>query len=454
MDLSNKRVLVIGLGRSGKAAALKLKGLGASVLASDVSTADEMSALAQELRAGGIDVELGAQDDSLLTGVDLVVVSPGVPSRVPLLLAARNLGLPVWSEIELAYRLTDKPIIAITGTNGKTTTTTLIGEVFDAAGHSAAVGGNIGTPLVSIADDSGVETLIVEVSSFQLDTIVDFRPKIAVLLNITEDHLDWHPDFADYARAKSRIFLNQTADDIAVLNLDDPQVKALVPGIIARVIGTSKDELKSGVCVSGGRMVIRLDKEIDLCGVGELKVRGSHNIDNVMAVAAACYAAGIEAQVIANTVTGFSGLQHRVEFVETINGVSYYNDSKATNVDATVKALTAFTEPLVLLAGGRNKGNSFVPLARSLGPGVKAVVGFGEAGRDILQVMPGDIRQEYEATVEDAVVRAAALSQPGDVVLLSPACASFDAFNGYTQRGDAFKKAVMGLGVSDGESKN
>ncbi|MBS3909350.1 MAG: UDP-N-acetylmuramoyl-L-alanine--D-glutamate ligase [Actinobacteria bacterium] len=454
MDLSNKRVLVIGLGRSGKAAALKLKSLGASVLASDVSTADEMSALAEELRAGGIDAELGAQDDSLLAGVDLVVVSPGVPSRVPLLSAAGNLGLPVWSEIELAYRLTDKPIIAITGTNGKTTTTTLIGAVFDAAGHSAAVGGNIGTPLVSVADDSGVETLIVEVSSFQLETIVEFRPKIAVLLNITEDHLDRHPNFADYARAKSRIFLNQTADDVAVLNLDDPRVKVLAPRVKARVIGTSKAELMSGVCVSGGRIVLRLDKEIDLCGVGELKVRGSHNIDNVMAVAAACYAAGIDPRVIAETVTGFSGLRHRVEFVGTIDGVSYYNDSKATNVDATVKALTAFTEPLVLLVGGRNKGNSFVPLARSLGLGVKAAVGFGEAGRDILEVMPGDIRREYAATVEDAVVRAAALSHPGDVVLLSPACASFDAFNGYAQRGDAFKKAVMGLGVSDGESKN
>ena len=446
MDLSNKRVLVVGLGRSGKAAALKLKGLGASVLGSDVSTGDAMSALAEELRAGGIDVELGAQDKSLLAGVDLVVVSPGVPSRVPLLLAARELGLQVWSEIELAYWLTNKEIIAITGTNGKTTTTTLIGEVFDAAGRPAAVGGNIGTPLVSIADDDGVETLIVEVSSFQLDTIVDFRPSIAVLLNITEDHLDWHPDFADYARAKSRIFLNQTADDIAVLNLDDPRVRALVPGIKARVIGTSKEELESGVCVSGGRIVMRIDEEIDLCGVGELKIRGSHNIENVMAVAAAAFAAGIDPRVIAGTVTGFAGLHHRVEYVGVIDGVSYYNDSKATNVDATVKALTAFTEPLVLLVGGRNKGNSFVPLAQSLGSGVKAVVGFGEAGREILQVMPGNIRQEYAATVEEAVERAATLSQPGDVVLLSPACASFDAFSGYAQRGDVFKKAVLGLG--------
>jgi len=454
MDLSQKRVLVIGLGRSGRAAARKLRALGAHVLASDVSTSDEMAVLAGELRDASIDVVLGPQDDGLLDGVDLIVVSPGVPSRMPLLVRAAEMGLPLWGEIELAYRLTDKPIVAITGTNGKTTTTTLIGKIFEAAGWPAHVAGNIGTPLVSIADDRRVDTLIVEVSSFQLDTIIDFRPKISVLLNITEDHLDWHPDYEDYVKAKSRLFLNQTADDIAVLNLDDADVGSLVPGIQARVVGTSKDELDHGVCVSEGRIKIRLDGEVDLCGVGELKIRGGHNIDNVMAAAAACTAAGIDAQVIAEAVTGFSGLAHRLEYVTTVDGVAYYNDSKATNVDATVKALTAFTEPLVLLAGGRNKGNSFVPLAESLTPHVKAIVGFGEAGRDILQAMPADIRQEYADTVEAAVACAAELAGPGYIILFSPACASFDAFRGYTHRGDAFKRAVLSLGEDYGEEDN
>jgi len=451
MDITNKRVLVVGLGRSGKSASLKLKSLGARVLASDTSESDDMLKLANELIANGIDVRLGKQDESLLNGIELVVVSPGVPSRVLLIEAARALSLPVWSEIELAYRLTDRPIIAITGTNGKTTTTTLTGKVFEAAGRRAAVVGNIGVPLVSSVDDGNVETLIVEVSSFQLDTIVNFKPAISVLLNITEDHLDWHTDFDDYVGAKNRLFLNQSAGDFAVLNMDDDVVRSLAPGIKAKIIGTSKQELDKGIFIKKGRITARLESEIDICGVDELKIRGDHNLDNAMAVVGVCLAAGIDADVIRQAIIGFSGLDHRIEYVASINGVSYYNDSKATNVDATAKALTAFSEPLILLVGGRNKGNSFTPLAQTINNQVKAVVGFGEAGREILSAIPSSVPREYAETVNDAVKLAGNLARPGYIVLFSPSCASFDAFTGYAQRGEVFKKAVFGLGERDGE---
>ncbi len=457
MDLLGKQVLVVGLGKSGKAASLKLKELGAKVLASDISESDEMRKVAGDLNKNSIDVRLGKQEESLLDGMDLVVVSPGVPSQVPVIKAARALNLPVWSEVELAYRLTNKPIIAITGTNGKTTTTTLIGKVFEAVGRKASVAGNIGTPLVSAVDDNS-EVLIVEISSFQLDTIVDFRPKVAVFLNITEDHLNWHPNFEDYIRAKSRIFMNQLGSDFAVVNLDDKVVELLVPDIKASVIGTSKHELERGVFTKNGRIVARLQGlktssqgDIDVCGLDEIKIHGDHNLDNIMAVAGACLVAGIDVQAIRKIITSFSGLEHRIEYVATVNGVDYYNDSKATNVDATAKALTAFNKPIILLVGGRNKGNDFKPLAQSVKSQVKAVIGFGEAGREILEAISTDTLQEYAKTVDGAVALASELAEPGQIVLFSPSCASFDAFNSYAHRGEVFKRAVLALGEVNGK---
>lgn len=450
MELSNKRVLVIGLGRSGRAASLKLKSLGAGVLASDVSESDDMKKLAGELQTSGIQVKLGKQEEGLLDGIDLVIVSPGVPSRLPIIEAARRSGLPVWSEIELAYRLTGTPIIAITGTNGKTTTTTLIGKVFEAAGRRAVVAGNIGRPLVSAIDDVDIEALIVEVSSFQLDTIVDFRPKVSVLLNITEDHLDWHPDFDDYVRAKNRLFENQSGDDFAILNVDDEVVRSLIPGVRAKIIETSKQGTGKGIFVRDGHIVAKFHEAIDVCGVDELKIIGNHNLDNVMVVIGSCLAFGIDIDVIRKVITSFPGLSHRIEHVASINGVDYYNDSKATNIDATAKAVTAFDRPIILLVGGRNKGNSFLPLAQSINKQVKAVVGFGESGHEILDVVPADIRREYAEGVDDAVILASQLAQPGSVVLFSPSCASFDAFSGYAHRGDVFKKSVLALGEKNG----
>ncbi|MDI6716852.1 MAG: UDP-N-acetylmuramoyl-L-alanine--D-glutamate ligase [Actinomycetota bacterium] len=459
MNFLGKHVLVLGLGLSGKAASLKLKSLGAEVIASDTSKSNEMLDVAQGLKASGVDVRLGSQGKELLDGVDLVVVSPGVPSRSLIINEARSLEIPVWSEIELAYQLTGKQIIAITGTNGKTTTTTLIGKIFEAAGKKAAAVGNIGTPLVSSIDRENIDTLIAEVSSFQLDTIVDFKPAVSVLLNITEDHLDWHPDFSDYVRAKSRLFMNQTEDDFAILNLDDKVVRSLVSGIRAKVIGTSKGELEEGIFIKEGQVVARLEaklgqQEIEIFNINEMKLRGSHNLDNVMAAVAVSLVSGIDAEVIRKVVTRFPGLSHRIEFVASIDGVMYYDDSKATNVDATVKALTAFTEPVILLVGGRNKGNSFKPLAEAIDKEdkkVKAVVGFGEAGRDILGALPQDVYKEYTERVDDAVLAASRLAEAGQVVLFSPACASFDAFKSYAHRGEIFKKAVLAIGERNGK---
>jgi UDP-N-acetylmuramoylalanine--D-glutamate ligase len=467
--LAGARVLVLGLGRSGRAASVELSKLGSRVVASDTSNGLGMASIADELRLAGTDVILGPQKESLLADKDLVIVSPGIPSESEVVTAARERDIPVWSEIELAYRLTNKQIIAVTGTNGKTTTTTLIGKIFDAAGKLSAAVGNIGTPLITAATDPSVETLIVEVSSFQLDTIDKFKPHIAVLLNITEDHLDWHPDFNDYVRSKKRIFMNQDENDYAVINIDDDIVRSIVPEIKAGIISTSKKGVtrantntndgrgNADVFVKGNSIFMRRhvgrseelkrNEYLTVCGIDDLKIPGDHNLDNIMAAIGASNAAGIEIEAIRKAVIGFEGLSHRIEFVASVNRVDYYNDSKATNIDATVKAVNTFPEPVVLMVGGRNKGNSFKPLADCIRDGVKAVVGFGEAGCEILAEIPQGVIKEYAESVNEATAVAGKLAKPGYVVLFSPACASFDAFESYAERGNAFKSAVLSLGA-------
>jgi UDP-N-acetylmuramoylalanine--D-glutamate ligase len=455
MELINKRVLVLGLGRSGIAAIAKLKSLRAEVVGSDSSQSEQMSAVAEELRREDVAVILGPQKEDLLIEIDLVIVSPGVPSNSPVIIAAREKSITVWSEIELAFRLTDKPIIAITGTNGKTTTTTLIGEIFLAAGRPAAVVGNIGVPLISAAEDKTIEYLIVEVSSFQLEAIERFKPHIAVMLNVTEDHLDWHPDFEDYVRSKERIFMNQTDEDHAIINADDAVVENIAKNVKAGIISTTKvDGKMAELFTKDGKIMARaglrgdsrtVERLIEICRISDLQIPGLHNIDNVMAAAGVGLVVGIDEEVIADAIKGFKGLSHRIEFVKTLNGVDFYDDSKATNVDATVKAVNAFAGPLILMLGGRNKGNSFAPLASGIHAGVKGVVGFGESGQQIISDMPMDVIKEYSKSVEDATKIAERLAKPGYTVLFSPACASFDAFNGYAERGDVFKKAVLSL---------
>jgi UDP-N-acetylmuramoylalanine--D-glutamate ligase len=458
-DFNGVNVLVLGLGRSGRAASIVLSKLGAKVLASDSSSAEEMQEIVNNLSQTGINVVLGPQSDEMLENVELVIVSPGIPSSTNILSAAKTRGIPVWSEIELAFRLTGKKIIAITGTNGKTTTTTLIGKMLETAGKKVAVVGNIGTPLIEAATDPSIETLVVEVSSFQLDAIDEFRPDIAVLLNITEDHLDWHPDFNDYVQSKKRIFENQSENDFAVINIDDDASNGLIPEIAARKVETSKANGSAGVIFRNKKLMVSTDllgsnnqsdeEYTTVCDADDIKIPGQHNVDNIMAAVAASVAAGIGLEPIRKAIMDFEGLSHRIEFVANMDGVSYYDDSKATNVDAAVQAVQAvkaFSQPLILMVGGRNKGNSFKPLVSALHDGVKAVVGFGEAGREILTEIPSGVMQEYVESMADATVKAKELAEPGDIVLLSPACASFDEFKSYAHRGDVFKQTVLSFG--------
>lgn len=451
---SGKSVLVIGMARSGVAAAEKLDGLGASVLAIDSNTA--LKRTARELEKKGIKTHLGEHRFSDLDGIELLVVSPGVMNTSPILMEAGRRHIPIWSEVELAYRLTAAPIIGVTGTNGKTTTTALLGRIFAEAGRSAVTTGNIGFPLVKAIDQARSDTvLIAELSSFQLKNIADFRPRVGVLLNITEDHLDWHPDFDDYIEAKGRLFLNQAEDDWAVVNYDDEIVRGLLVGVKSRQVPFSKlVRVENGVYVEGGEIVAGLVGGKSVCRVDELKIKGEHNLDNAMAAAGAALALGLPIESIGEALRRFEGLKHRLEYVATLDGVDYYNDSKATNPDATVKALTAFKNPIILLLGGRNKGNSFLPLARVVkggvhppNGGVKVVIVFGEVAEEIRRALVDcGVRVLSAATLSEAVKLARDCSIFGDVVLLSPACASFDMFSNYEERGEAFKGAVLGLG--------
>jgi UDP-N-acetylmuramoylalanine--D-glutamate ligase len=449
VNWAKRKVLILGLGKSGEAAAKKLAEMGAEVTCCDHDSTETIQGRASELEKKGVEVRLGLDFPDDFGDFDLLVISPGVPDELPVVNNARKRGVRVWSEIELAFQLTNLPIVGITGTNGKTTTTYLIGEVFKQAGVPAVIAGNIGFPLIRSLEKAARDSwLITELSSFQLQNIWRFRPRIGLLLNITEDHLDRHSNFEQYAEAKARLFSNQKEEDFAVLNLDDQVVRKLIPKIKAKVVPFSAFGCNSqpGVYLKEGKIISTLEKEQIVCRIAELKLRGIHNIDNSLGTVATCLAAGIPAEIIAETLRSFEGLEHRCEYVTEVHGAAYYNDSKATNPDATVKALTAFDGPLILLAGGRNKGNSFVGLAEAVGRRAKAAVLFGESAGEIRLLLDDkEIVLEEANTLEEAVTKAHRLSLPGDVVLLSPACASFDMFSNYEERGRAFKEAVRKL---------
>lgn len=445
MEFKGKKVLIIGMAKSGIAAAEKMQELGADIILVDRTDSPNLRKQAANLEKKGINTRLGAHSVSDLDEKDLLIVSPGVPSSNNLIVEAKKKKIPVWSEIELAYQLIKAPIVGITGTNGKTTTTMLVGEIFDCAGRKNIVAGNIGPPLVSFSDADADSTLIVELSSFQLDNIVDFHPRISALLNITEDHLDWHPDFADYIRAKSRLFLNQTEEDFAILNFDDPLVKQLAGSIKARSVPFSKQSRKEkGIYVDNGKIIADIDKKQEICSLDELNIMGEHNLENTMAAVAVAVVSGIPTDKIREAIRKFKGVAHRIEFVASVNGVEYYNDSKATNPDAAVRALRSFDVPVVLMAGGRNKGNSFRNLAAEIEKRTKAVVVFGEAADEIYSYIKDiGLAVTKARTVEEGVKKAHSLACSGDVVLFSPACASFDQFSSYSERGHTFKNAVI-----------
>jgi len=468
MELNNKRVLVVGLGKSGVASALFLKKHGARVSVSDTKSGDELRNEIPVLLDHGIAVETGGHGERTFRGQDLIVVSPGVPVDAPLLVQARSQGEPVIGEIELAAQFLPGPIVAITGSNGKTTTTTLAGEIMTAGGLPTLVGGNIGTPAISLAEAARPETVIVlEVSSFQLETIQKFRPKIAVVLNVTPDHLDRHRTFEVYADAKARIFENQQADDFAVLNADDPTCVAMAARTKAQVFWFSRQkEVEQGACVRDGAIVFRnagnggkpapsLAPDSVFIGPGErqtimlvseIPLKGAHNLENVLAAVCAGALMGCAPQKIRQAVHDFKAVEHRLEFVATVRGVDYYNDSKATNVDATIKALESFPANIHLILGGKDKGSDYSVLNDLLRQRVKRVYTIGAAAAKIESQIGFPKSQIIHAeTLENAIRKAYAAAQSGDVVLLAPACASFDQFKNYEHRGQVFKEIVRGL---------
>jgi UDP-N-acetylmuramoylalanine--D-glutamate ligase len=455
MELKDKRVLVVGLGKSGVASALFLKARGARVTVSDAKSGDELRNEIPALLDHGITVETGGHGERTFREQDLIVVSPGVPVDAPLLQQARALGEMVIGEIELAAQFLPGPIVAITGSNGKTTTTTLTGDILNAGGLQALVGGNIGTPAISLAERATRETAIVlEVSSFQLETIQTFRPKVAVVLNVTPDHLDRHKTFETYVDAKARIFENQRGDDFAVLNEDDATCVEMAARTKAQVFWFSrKKEVKHGAWVREGKILFRDGSgegtQREIMQVSEIPLKGAHNLENVLAAVCAGALMGCAPEKIRQAVREFKAVEHRLEFVATIDGVDYYNDSKATNVDATIKALESFPANIHLILGGKDKGSDYSVLNDLLRQRVKRVYTIGAAAEKVeSQIGAAKVEIVRAVTLESAVRKANAVAEAGDVVLLAPACASFDQFKSYEHRGQVFKEVVSGLGQS------
>jgi UDP-N-acetylmuramoylalanine--D-glutamate ligase len=436
--------MVLGLARTGIAAARFLAENGAAVIVSDRRSEAELTLETAALAGVPVHYFLGGEDPASLDGVDLIVPSPGVPQDNPLLNEAARRGIGILSEIELGYRFVGAPLVAITGTNGKSTTTSLIGAMLKAAGAKVFVGGNIGAPLIGFAGQKW-DWGIVEISSFQLEWVEAFRPKIALLLNLTEDHLDRYASFRDYCAAKERIFAAQQADDVAVLNRDDPLVWAMRERIRARVVSFGWSPVGEGVSAANDEIIWRNAGREERFALARAKIHGVHNVENLMAAVAAAKAVGVAAPAIQSAIEGFAGLAHRLEFVREKDGVRYFNDSKGTNVGAVVKSLAGFSTPVILLAGGVDKGGDYAPLAGEIRRTVKKLILFG-AAKEKIRAALGDLTETVVVeSLEAAVREAAASSGAGDVVLLSPACSSFDMFRDYTERGKRFRALVQEL---------
>jgi UDP-N-acetylmuramoylalanine--D-glutamate ligase len=455
MDLNGKRVLVVGLGKSGIASALFVKKRGAQVTVSDSKPQEQLGEEIPLLLDQGIAVETGGHGERTFRGQDLIVVSPGVPVDSAPLAQARALGERVIGEIELAARFLPANLIAITGSNGKTTTTTLTGEIIAKGGFSVAVGGNIGTPAISLVERTTPETVVVlEVSSFQLETIQQFRPHIAVVLNVTPDHLDRHRTFQSYSDAKARIFENQQLGDFVVLNADDPVCVEMAKRTRAQVFWFSRQkEVAQGSWVDDGRVTfLERGRRQPIMPVAEIPLKGAHNLENVLAASCAGVLAGCRPELIRQAIRGFKAVEHRLEYVATIRGVEYYNDSKATNVDATIKALESFPANVHLILGGKDKGSDYGALNHLLRERVKRVYTIGAAAAKIEAQITSATEFVRVGTLAAAVHRAARTAQAGDVVLLAPACASFDQFRNYEHRGKAFKQMVIAMAKQAGVS--
>ncbi|OGW38722.1 MAG: UDP-N-acetylmuramoylalanine--D-glutamate ligase [Nitrospirae bacterium GWD2_57_9] len=442
-DFRNKRVTVVGMARSGMAAARALHALGARVTITDRKPLDQLTAQVRALGTGAIAVEAGGHPDRLFIEADLIVLSPGVPN-IPQVLAARRHGVKVISELELAWLLSDSDFIGITGTNGKSTVTTLTGLMLERARKKVLVAGNIGNALT---EDPRLlqkrDWIVAELSSFQLEDIETFRPRIATVLNVTQDHLDRYHDMDEYAEAKARVFMNQQKGDYLVLNFDDRVVKEMAKRTVATVIPFSRHlRFNPGACVLdgtflfNGRPIISLD---------DMRIKGVHNIENALAASAMALLAGADVRSVAAVLREFPGLEHRLEFVREKDGVTYINDSKGTNVGAVLKSVEGFTQPVILIAGGYDKGSDFSPLSGLFRAKVKLLVLIGKAADKMAKALGGSTETVFAQTLQEAVNISNLRADRGDVVLLSPACASFDMFKDFEDRGRQFKEAVKAL---------
>lgn len=456
MDLAKKRITVVGLGITGEAVASFLIKRGAIVTVTDSSSGNQLIKVAEKLKSMGVNIELGGHNPRLFNDSELIIISPGVPHTAKHFNEARDRGIPVLGEIELAYRFISEPIVAVTGTNGKTTTTTLLGEMLKKSGKKTFVGGNIGNALIDYVDSNQkADCLVVELSSFQLDTIEHFKPAVAVLLNITDDHMDRYPNFKAYIDSKARIFENQTPDNVAVLNGFDPAIIEMSSRIKAKkiffyqkdrvqvrskdfaIIEKKADLSKPVISVNMGNLVRWIPD------LSEFSPIGIHNLENASAAILAALAAGGTTDGINSALKDFKGLPHRLEKVATINGVDFINDSKATNTDAVIKAIETFDRPQIVIMGGRDKDSDFHSLKSVVRNHVKHLILIGEAAEKIYGILSEVADAEFADSMGDAVKKAFEASAPGDVILLAPGCASFDMYSNYKERGEDFRRAVQ-----------
>ncbi|MBR4067642.1 MAG: UDP-N-acetylmuramoyl-L-alanine--D-glutamate ligase [Clostridia bacterium] len=452
MKVENKRILVLGMARSGIAAAELLLHHGAIPILADQKPEEAFGSDLDSLRGTACVFRLGEDPVSLLDEADILLISPGVPIEAPVVLAAREKGVSVTGELEMASQLLRGEMLAISGTNGKTTTTTLVGKIFENAGRVTHVAGNIGYPLSAVAKVSRKEDIsVVEVSSFQLESIRDFHPKVAALLNITEDHLNRHGTMAQYIKLKQRLFENQKADDVAVLNMDDPVLFKMASKLKGKVAFFSRTrKVENGAFVEDGKIIWQWEgTRRAVCDVDQILIPGPHNLENALAATAMACAMGIPAPIIRHTLVSFTGVEHRIEKVRVFQGVTYINDSKGTNVDSTIKAVQSMKVPTVLILGGYDKHTDFMPLCKEIIASGKIahIITIGQTAGQIRQQLAeaGYDAVQHAETFEKAVDMARSEAQVGGNVLLSPACASFDMFKDYEQRGEIFKELVKAL---------
>ena len=446
MELINKKTLVVGLAKTGVACARFLASKGAQVTVTDMRSESVLAGQLAELAAFDISRELERHDEATFLNSDLIVVSPGVPMDLPQLVAAKLAGREIISEIELAWRFIDAPLAAITGTNGKTTTTTILGTIFKHNGYHTFVGGNIGNPLIELAESHQIyDQIVAEISSFQLEWITAFRPAVAALLNLSEDHLDRYPNYQAYIDAKLRIFENQTEDDFAVVNRDDALVWQHAKNLKATLFPFSrKIELDEGIFCKDGVITYRHNGHEECFPTAAIRLQGVHNLENIMAAVACALLLGCRPDETFETILCFEALHHRMEFVREVSGVRYYEDSKATNVGSVEKALESFTD-ITLIAGGKDKGGAYAPLVPLVSERVRHLILIGEAAERMEQELGMLTDTRRAATLEDAVCIAAEITAAGGTVLMSPACSSFDMFRDYEERAQRFISAVKAL---------